>query len=72
MKNLIYQYYDGPILSGTEASVKCMKEYAERIGADTIVMVTHSRGLMATLFHMSTTRKIALYNNIPLFAFKAD
>lgn len=34
MKNLIYQYYDGPVLSGTEASVKLMKEYAERIGAD--------------------------------------
>jgi len=49
-----------------------IEKYAERIGADTIVMVTHSRGLMATLFHMSTTRKIALYNNIPLFAFKAD
>ncbi len=46
--------------------------YAERIGADTIFMVTHSRGLLATLFHMSTTRKIALYNNIPLFAFKSD
>jgi len=34
MKNLIYQYYDGPILPGTKASVKNMKEYAERIGAE--------------------------------------
>ena len=33
MKNLIYQYYDGPILPGTEASVKSMKQYADRIGA---------------------------------------
>ena len=34
MKHLIYQYYDGPILPGTDASVKMMKEYADRIGAD--------------------------------------
>ncbi len=34
MKHLIYQYYDGPVRPGTAASVKCMKEYAERIGAD--------------------------------------
>jgi len=36
MKHLIYQYYDGEILSGTKASVKLMKEYAGRIGADYI------------------------------------
>ena len=34
MKNLIYQYYDGPVLPGTKASVSMMKEYANRIGAE--------------------------------------
>jgi len=34
MKNLIYQYFDGPDLPGTRASVRSMKEYAERIGAE--------------------------------------
>lgn len=34
MKNLIYQYWDGPMNSGTEYGRQNMKEYAERIGAD--------------------------------------
>ena len=34
MKNLIYQYYDGPVLPGTKASVDMMKEYANRISAE--------------------------------------
>ena len=34
MKNLIYQYYDGKDLSGTRASVKSMKDYAKKIGAE--------------------------------------
>lgn len=34
MRNLIYQYFDGPDLPGTAASVRSMKEYAERIGAE--------------------------------------
>lgn len=47
-------------------------KYADHIGADTIIMVTHHRGLMATLFHMSTTRNIVLYSSVPLLAFKAE
>lgn len=34
MKNLIYQYWDGPITGGCRAGVENMKKYAERIGAD--------------------------------------
>lgn len=49
-----------------------ISKFAERVNADTIIMVTHNRGLMATLFHMSTTRKMVLYNNTPLLAFKAE
>ena len=36
MKNLIYQYYDGPSLPGTLASVNMIKEYAKRINAEHI------------------------------------
>ena len=34
MRNLIYQYWDGPILPGTLAGVANMRAYAESIGAD--------------------------------------
>jgi lipopolysaccharide biosynthesis glycosyltransferase len=34
MKHLIYQYYDGPVLPGTLASVNNIKKYADRIGAE--------------------------------------
>ncbi|HPR30111.1 MAG TPA: universal stress protein [Chitinophagales bacterium] len=47
-------------------------KYAEGVSADMIIMVTHHRGLMATLFHMSTTRNIVLYSSVPLLAFKAE
>jgi len=36
MRNLIYQYWDGPIPSGTSHSAAQMKQYAERIGASHI------------------------------------
>lgn len=49
-----------------------ISRFAQTHQAGAIVMVTHHQGLMATIFHMSTTRKIALYNNIPLLAFNAD
>lgn len=34
MNNLIYQYWDGPLRPGCEASINNMKQYAARIGAD--------------------------------------
>lgn len=34
MKNLIYQYWKGPLKPGVLASTKLMKEYADRIGAE--------------------------------------
>ncbi len=34
MRNMIYQYWKGPTKPGVEASVKLMKAYAERIGAE--------------------------------------
>lgn len=34
MKNIIYQYWKGPLKSGVLYSTRLMKEYAERIGAD--------------------------------------
>ena len=34
MRNIIYQYWKGPMKSGVKASTKAMKAYAERIGAE--------------------------------------
>ena len=34
MKNIIYQYWDGPLLPGVTAGSECMKDYAGRIGAE--------------------------------------
>lgn len=34
MKNIIYQYWKGPLKPGVQASSKLMKSYAERIGAE--------------------------------------
>lgn len=34
MRNLIYQYYDGPVHPGTKASVGLMSQYAKAVGAD--------------------------------------
>jgi hypothetical protein len=34
MRNLIYQYWKGPLKPGVLASTKLMKEYADRIGAE--------------------------------------
>ncbi len=34
MRNLIYQYWDGTILTGVRAGSKVMKEYADRIGCE--------------------------------------
>ena len=36
MKNLIYQYWDGPVRPSAQAGVDNLKRYAERIGADHI------------------------------------
>lgn len=46
--------------------------FAQTHHAGAIVMVTHHSGLMATIFHMSITRQIALYNNTPLLAYNAN
>lgn len=34
MKNIIYQYWKGPLKPGVQTSVKLMKSYAEKIGAE--------------------------------------
>jgi len=34
MRNIIYQYWKGPMKPGVRASTKAMKEYADRIGAE--------------------------------------
>jgi hypothetical protein len=34
MKNLIYQYWDGPVRESVHAGVRAMKAYADRIGAE--------------------------------------
>tara|TARA_B110000495_G_C23028561_1_gene611801 strand:+ start:1015 stop:1839 length:825 start_codon:yes stop_codon:yes gene_type:complete len=34
MKNLIYQYWQGPLKPGVQSSTKLMKAYAEKIGAE--------------------------------------
>ena len=34
MKNIIYQYWKGPLKPGIKLSTKLMKEYADRIGAE--------------------------------------
>ena len=36
MKNLIYQYWDGPVRESVRAGVNSMKKYADRIGAEYI------------------------------------
>ncbi|MFN3940505.1 MAG: universal stress protein [Chitinophagales bacterium] len=46
--------------------------FAHTHNAGAIVMVTHHSGLMATIFHMSITRQIALYNNTPLLAYNSN
>lgn len=51
---------------------EAITRFAETHSAGAIVMITHHMGFMATIFHMSTTRHIALYNNIPLLAFNAE
>ncbi len=51
---------------------EAITRFADTHSAGAIVMITHHMGFMATIFHMSTTRHIALYNNIPLLAFNAE
>ena len=34
MKNLIYQFWNGPVPRGVSGSTKNIKQYADRIGAD--------------------------------------
>lgn len=48
------------------------KKFASRNNIDMISMVTHHHGLFATIFHMSITRNIALYSQIPLLAYNID
>ena len=47
MKNLIYQYYDGKDLSGTRASVKSMKDYANQSEID----LNRRKQFLVALFH---------------------
>ncbi|MBK7567952.1 MAG: universal stress protein [Chitinophagales bacterium] len=49
-----------------------IKKFASRNNIDMISMVTHHHGLFATIFHMSITRNIALYSQIPLLAYNID
>ena len=49
-----------------------IKKFASRNNIDMICMVTHQHGLFATIFHMSITRNIALYSQIPLLAYNID
>lgn len=49
-----------------------IKKFASRNNIDMIGMVTHNHGLFSTIFHMSVTRNIALYAQIPLLAYNCD
>lgn len=49
-----------------------IKKFAARNQVDMIGMVTHNHGLFSTIFHMSVTRNIALYSQIPLLAYNCD
>lgn len=49
-----------------------IKKFAARNAIDMIGMVTHNHGLFSTIFHMSVTRNIALYSQIPLLAYNSD
>lgn len=49
-----------------------IRKFAARNNIDMICMVTHHHGLFATIFHMSITRNIALYTQIPLLAYNID
>lgn len=49
-----------------------IKKFASRNNVDMICMVTHNHGLFSTIFHMSITRNIALYSQIPLLAYNMD
>jgi len=49
-----------------------IKKFASRNNIDMICMVTHHHGLFATIFHMSITRNITLYSQIPLLAYNID
>lgn len=49
-----------------------IKKFASRNQIDMIGMVTHNHGLFSTIFHMSVTRNIALYSQIPLLAYNCD
>lgn len=49
-----------------------IKKFASRNNIDMICMVTHNQGLFSTIFHMSVTRNIALYSQIPLLAYNMD
>ncbi len=49
-----------------------IKKFAARNQVDLISMVTHNHGLFSTIFHMSVTRNIALYAQIPLLAYNMD
>ncbi len=49
-----------------------IKKFASRNQVDMIGMVTHNHGLFSTIFHMSVTRNIALYSQIPLLAYNCD
>jgi nucleotide-binding universal stress UspA family protein len=49
-----------------------IKKFATRNNVDMICMVTHNQGLFSTIFHMSVTRNIALYSQIPLLAYNMD
>jgi len=49
-----------------------IRKFAARNQVDMIGMVTHNHGLFSTIFHMSVTRNIALYGEIPLLAYNCD
>lgn len=49
-----------------------IRKFAQKNNMDMICMITHTHGLLSTIFHMSITRNIALYSEIPLLAYNAD
>lgn len=51
---------------------EAIRKFAEKNAINLICMVTHNKGLFATIFHMSVTRNIALYTEIPLLAYNID
>jgi len=70
-RNLIYQYWDGPMTSGVEAGIHAMKVYADRIGAE--YLFEHNPKFVTNLgkysphygqFKVAFDPKFAQYNKI--------